>query len=1168
VDPVAVVQTSGRVVDPEALVHPGSGGLTTLDHLPEFGLHDRGPDSWPTGTVATASSTYPDGSTFAPSKALDGNPDTYWNNAHAGSTDSWLEITTPAPVKLSAVTLLFDHNGVPVDFALQTWSPASSSWVDQVTITGNAAVERAVRFPAPVTTRHLRIRITLDQATPFGQFSRVAEVYPFYDPPAKLVLDYGRDVGGIPEFDVARQQGSPIMQVGYSEGLQYLSAFGDTAVSPPLADPHRYDVYQVDRAGVIVNRYIQGGERYEEIVLDSTPGSVTLSQVWIHFEPFLGTPARLRGYFVSSSSVLNRVWYDGAYTASLVEVRRHTPAGYWTVERGHLSAMGGGTGLVRAGEAWTNYTMSFETKLVALQSGWVVHAQSPSTKYLLILDAENDTQGPPDSLQEVVENAGTYRLIARVALPFEVQLGTWYSVRTTVSGSVVTTALDGQVVGSFTSADLPAGATPLPSGSVGFREYTGDGEAADFRDLVVGSATGVPLFESTLAVPADLDAFSVPGENQASVVVDGAKRDRVVWEGDFLQTGPTIYYSYDNTSYLRNSLQLLGSYQLQSGFVRGDIPPNAPVNTMGLLPGEVGTYSATYSIDFVINLAKYFLYTGNRTFVREEMPTVERELAWNESQLNSQGLLVTNAADGLDWDYYDGEKVGAVTAYNELYYEALRGGSELAAGVGDVKLAKRYASQAASLRAAINRYLFDPMTGSYYVAEPPVIGPAQLTPPPAGASADAPVISAAGPGTVIGGETVTLTGRNFGSAQGSSYVHFYDDGTNWGTPVDVAPFSIVSWSSDRIVFRVPPGGTSGYHVVPGTEAFVSIRTAAGKSNAAALSIVSPWAGVAQDADSYALLFGVAPRRWDARLVRSMQTTLWKTPYGPLSFSPAVGYAAYVSPFASGFEVQGLLAVHDTADALTLVKRLWGYMDASGPDDTAADWEVLSTSGEPGFGGFTSLAHGWSTGPTSALSEYVMGAAPVGAGYRTWVVDPHPGSLAWVEGDAPTPYGDLNVKWGHETASGRFVMEVGAPQGTTGTIDVPTFGKNVVVHVNGHLVWSNGVFHPAPGVTAAHAGDRRVDLEVDPAQLLGPPGPGHTKSSDEFVVSAKEMPGPPTPPTLPAHLPAPTSPAPTPSVPPTPPTLPAHLPAPTSPAPTPSVPPTPPVTPPASTGPHR
>lgn len=82
-------------------------------------------------------------------------------------------------------------------------------------------------------------------------------------------------------------------------------------------------------------------------------------------------------------------------------------------------------------------------------------------------------------------------------------------------------------------------------------------------------------------------------------------------------------------------------------------------------------------------LADYYRYTGDRKFLAEQWPALTKELAWASTQLNQDGLFLTNKNDGLDWDYYDGPKVGAVTAFNAQYYRVLLDGAEMADALGE-----------------------------------------------------------------------------------------------------------------------------------------------------------------------------------------------------------------------------------------------------------------------------------------------------------------------------------------------------------------------------------------------------------------------------------------------------------------------------------------------------
>ena len=87
-------------------------------------------------------------------------------------------------------------------------------------------------------------------------------------------------------------------------------------------------------------------------------------------------------------------------------------------------------------------------------------------------------------------------------------------------------------------------------------------------------------------------------------------------------------------------------------------------------------------MDEVDNIATYYLYTGDLAFVRAEWPMITRELGYNQSLVDGRGLLVTDASDGKDWDYYDGAKSGEVTAYNDIYFETLTDAALLADALG------------------------------------------------------------------------------------------------------------------------------------------------------------------------------------------------------------------------------------------------------------------------------------------------------------------------------------------------------------------------------------------------------------------------------------------------------------------------------------------------------
>ena len=789
---------------------------------------------------------------------------------------------------------------------------------------GNPAWERYVMAPRTTDVTPVRVvRTSGDVAgaeagsDPFPAAVRLT-MHDGGAPPV-IVVDYGEDVGGIPYFVVRTETGAPVLSATYSEGLQYTGPQGDdTASASPAGDTSRANDLVVGAAGRLSAGVIQGGERYERIAL-TTPGTVTLSSMGFEFTSARVTAGGYRGWFASSSPELDRIWYDGAYTTQLDELPARSVPAPWRISAGALYAVGGAAGVLRRGAHWSNYTMSFDTRVVDYSAGWVVRASPQGSGYLFNLQET----GGRDTLQELDLGSASSTVIGDVALPGRLGSGRWHHVVTVVSGTRVTISIDGTRVSSLDTGSWSSGTPVRPSGSVGFVAI---GSAAMFRDLVVTGSGGSRLYANTLSQPSALDDFPGPdvtAPDPLPVIVDGAKRDRVVWSGDLGVEIPNVFYTTAGADYVRQSLRLLGSYQVADGESGTNVSPTSP---LGSFPQGGSTYSAPYSMDEVDNIDTYYLFTGDLSFVRAEWPMITRELTYNQSMVDSRGLLETDGTDGQDWDYYDGNKVGEVTAYNDIYYRTLVDAASMADALGLGVEAYAYAQEAARVRDAINRYLFDPSTGLY-----------------------------------------TLS--------------------------DTEP-----------------------------------------------------AAVAQDGNALAVLFAVAPGDLAGRVLSALSTALPSTPYGPESFTADAGLRAAVSPFVTNEEVEALFATGDSAAALSLIRKVWGYMDAPGPDFTGADWELVGARGAPGFGDATSLAHGWASGATADLSSYVLGVLPATPGFRTWSVRPHPASLGWAEGQVPTPHGAIGVRWAQDRPAGRFSLQVVTPAGTRGVVSVPVIRPGSVVTV--------------------------------------------------------------------------------------------------------------------------
>ena len=162
----------------------------------------------------------------------------------------------------------------------------------------------------------------------------------------------------------------------------------------------------------------------------------------------------------------------------------------------------------------------------------------------------------------------------------------------------------------------------------------------------------------------------------------------------------------------------------------------------------------------------------------------------------------------------------------------------------------------------------------------------------------------------------------------------------------------------------------------------------------------------------------------------------------LSVNGAKGF----STFYGYYMLRAMAAAGDYRGAIDVIRQYWGAMidlgattfwedfnmewlpDASRIDELvpAGKKDIHGDYGAYCYKGFRhSLCHGWASGPTSWLSEYVLGVQVVEPGCRTVRIAPHLGDLEWVEGTFPTPYGVITIR--HEIgAGGQVKSRINAP----------------------------------------------------------------------------------------------------------------------------------------------
>ena len=198
-------------------------------------------------------------------------------------------------------------------------------------------------------------------------------------------------------------------------------------------------------------------------------------------------------------------------------------------------------------------------------------------------------------------------------------------------------------------------------------------------------------------------------------------------------------------------------------------------------------------------------------------------------------------------------------------------------------------------------------------------------------------------------------------------------------------------------------------------------------------------------NAMAVFAGVATPEQQARIydrVLKAGTPAWAAPTaGDLAGSEVM------SPYYGNYVLRAYGKLGQYQAGIDLLRRYWGAMLTRG---TMTWWECFDPSFPQDMNTvltkmpYLSLSHGWSSGPTSYLTEYILGVQPTSGGFGSVVIQPELGDLAWAKGAVPTPHGTLHI----------FVKK--SPGGITCTLTLPS-GVHALVHL------------PSRTVTLDHAG---------------------------------------------------------------------------------------------------
>ena len=158
----------------------------------------------------------------------------------------------------------------------------------------------------------------------------------------------------------------------------------------------------------------------------------------------------------------------------------------------------------------------------------------------------------------------------------------------------------------------------------------------------------------------------------------------------------------------------------------------------------------------------------------------------------------------------------------------------------------------------------------------------------------------------------------------------------------------------------------------------------------------------------------------------------------------------MSTFYGYYMLKARAQAGDYQGAINNIREYWGSMLDLGAttfwEDFDIDWmknaaridEVVpkgKVDVHASYGGFCykqfrhSFCHGWASGPTSWLTQYVLGVSVLEPGCKKIKIEPHLGDLQWVKGTFPTPYGVVEIEHRKES-DGKIITTYKAPKEVT------------------------------------------------------------------------------------------------------------------------------------------
>jgi hypothetical protein len=499
-----------------------------------------------------------------------------------------------------------------------------------------------------------------------------------------------------------------------------------------LMNSFRTETFNITNASTTASFFIQGGQRWQTLTLLSNT-SVTISNVGFRASVEIQPVDNLAGSFSASNDIYDGLWGLGARAVQAACVEANSQPSTWEISNEGALIRGQYPGVSALGMNYGDYTMSFSTKITRGGTGWRV-AAGPNTGYgaYFVLTSDGPQYLSTDSTvvqpNSVIATYGfsivDFYLSSAPPLyysnPYPISENEWYRVSTTIGSSGYNISVNGTQFAFVPYTTLQpyvnagfGGTNLITTGSWGFGPFMD--QAAYVKDVEVVAQDGSVLYTNPLTSTDILEEYLV-ASNAYAVCLDGAKRDREIWIGDFAHTARELAVSTGRYDFIQSMIDFTFLGQFTSGPAAGIVPIQ---DSMGSAPQYQSVYypsqydETDYQLFFLLTLGDYFTLTSDTALLSKYWSGTKLLVeAIVSTYLDpSTGLLASSSASWFTAQGYQN-----ATAPTALFAIGLKQLAIVAKALDDTTTAHHYTALYTNLSTAINNQLWNPTLGAYSTA--------------------------------------------------------------------------------------------------------------------------------------------------------------------------------------------------------------------------------------------------------------------------------------------------------------------------------------------------------------------------------------------------------------------------------------------------------------------